>query len=136
MEDRDLTLELPNLWHAYNLQANPYFQDYLREAEPPTNPLDLFVGRDEEVARLLRMIGGSTSSRQIVAGPPGVGKTTLAQRVKEAAAAAGYVTHAHPIGVYADDTASQVLVRILSQVYEALLGVLGTQAAGNEDMEE
>ena len=136
MADSDLTNELPNLWHAYNLQANPYFQDYLREGDPPVYPLDLFVGRDAEVDRLLRGVGGSTSSRQCVAGPPGIGKTTLAQRVKEVAAGAGYVTHAHPVGVYAQDNAPQLLTRVLAYVYEALLGALGASVAEQADMEE
>ena len=67
-----LSMALPNLWRLYNLRSSPFFQATLRQDSEAT-PLSLFVGRQNERQRLLTSIGGSRSSRQAVAGRPGIG---------------------------------------------------------------
>jgi hypothetical protein len=74
-------MALPNLWGLYNLRSSPFSQATLR-ADSQVTPLHLFVGRQRERQLLLTTIGSSTSSRQAVAGRPGIGKTTLVQTVK------------------------------------------------------
>ena len=74
-------MALPNLWGLYNLRSSPFFQATLR-ADSQATPLRLFVGRQRERQLLLTTIGSSPSSRQAVAGRPGIGKTTLVQTVK------------------------------------------------------
>jgi hypothetical protein len=69
-------MALPNLWGLYNLRSSPFFQATLR-ADSDATPLHLFVGRQLERQLLLTTIGSSASSRQAVAGRPGIGKTTL-----------------------------------------------------------
>ena len=63
--------------------------------------MSLFVGREAERQRLLTTIGSSRSSRQAVAGRPGIGKTTLVQVVKADALAAGYWTSAEVLPISA-----------------------------------
>jgi hypothetical protein len=82
-------MALPNLWGLHNLRSSPFFQATLTPGSEVT-PLTLFIGRERERDRLLRGIGGSRSSRQAVAGRPGIGKTTLVQAVKADAMEAGY----------------------------------------------
>ena len=82
-------MALPNLWGLYNLRSSPFFQATLR-ADSQATPLRLFVGRQQERQLLLTTIGSSPSSRQAVAGRPGIGKTTLVQTVKADAQAGGY----------------------------------------------
>ena len=82
-------MALPNLGGLYNLRSSPFFQATLR-ADSEATPLHLFVGRQRERQLLLTTIGSSPSSRQAVAGRPGIGKTTLVQTVKAEAQAEGY----------------------------------------------
>lgn len=115
-------MALRNVWNLYNLSESPFFQDPLRAGERAKHRLDLFVGREHEAERLLGGIGGRpSSSRQVIHGPPGVGKSTLAQYVKNRAAGEGILSSSDAVSVgHADDT-DTVCVRILGYVYEAIV---------------
>ena len=128
-------MALPNLWGLYNLRSSPFFQATLR-ADSQTTPLHLFVGRQRERQLLLTTIGSSTSSRQAVAGRPGIGKTTLVQTVKADAQTEGYWSSDEIIpisarGAGAEGTSEHLLGQLLSGVYDAVLANCPT-AAGPE----
>lgn len=115
-------VSLRNVGQLYNLAESPFFQDPLRTGDRAQHRLDLFVGREAEADRLLGGIGGRpTSSRQVIHGPPGVGKSTLAQYVKARAARERVLSSPGAVSLgHADDT-DTVCVRILSYVYEAVV---------------
>ncbi|WP_216904716.1 ATP-binding protein [Synechococcus sp. CCY 9618] len=113
-------MALPNLWGLYNLRSSPYFQATLRQDVAGT-PVSLFVGRQAERQRLLTTIGSSRSSRQAVAGRPGIGKTTLVQVVKADALEAGYWTSAEVLPISAAEQGEDLLGRLLSGTYDAVL---------------
>lgn len=115
-------MQLPNRWRYFNLRESPFFQDTLGHDGART-PLDLFVGREPELERLLAGIGGAGASRQALGGAPGVGKTTLVQVAKARAVAAGYLATDAILSFYPKDTAEAVFARVLGGVYEALLAV-------------
>ena len=123
-----LAMALPNLWKLYNLRSSPYFQATLLQDSEAT-PLSLFVGRHKERQQLLRAIGGSRSSRQAVAGRPGIGKTTLVQAVKADALAAGYWTSAEIIPISADLTSEELISQLLAGAYDSVLAS-SAQASG------
>ena len=123
-------MALPNLWGLYNLRSSPFFQATLR-ADSQTTPLHLFVGRQQERQLLLTTIGSSTSSRQAVAGRPGIGKTTLVQTVKADAQAEGYWSSDEIIPINAEGASEHLLGQLLSGVYDAVLANCPT-AAGPE----
>ena len=123
-------MALPNLWGLYNLRSSPFFQATLR-TDSQTTPLHLFVGRQRERQLLLTTIGSSTSSRQAVAGRPGIGKTTLVQTVKADAQAEGYWSSDEIIPINAEEASEHLLGQLLSGVYEAVLANCPT-AAGPE----
>jgi hypothetical protein len=123
-------MALPNLWGLYNLRSSPFFQATLR-ADSQTTPLHLFVGRQRERQLLLTTIGSSTSSRQAVAGRPGIGKTTLVQTVKADAQAEGYWSSDEIIPINAEGASEHLLGQLLSGVYDAVLANCPT-AAGPE----
>ncbi len=114
-------MSLRNVWQLYNLSESPFFQDTLRTSPGARYPLSLFVGREHEADRLLGGIGSAPSSRQVIQGAPGVGKTTLVQHVKEQAARAGVLSAPDPVSVGHADSSETVYVRVLSSVYEAIL---------------
>jgi type II secretory pathway predicted ATPase ExeA len=101
-------MALPNLWGLYNLRSSPFFQATLR-ADSQTTPLHLFVGRQRERQLLLTTIGSSASSRQAVAGRPGIGKTTLVQTVKADAQAEGYWSSDEIIPINAEGASAHLL---------------------------
>ncbi len=110
------------VWQLYNLAESPFFQDPLRTGDCAQHRLNLFIGREAEAERLLGGISGRlTSSRQVIHGPPGVGKSTLAQYVKERAAKERVLSSPEAVDLgHADDT-DTVCIRLLSYVYEAVV---------------
>jgi DNA-binding transcriptional ArsR family regulator len=116
---RRILVPLPNLWHLFNLRESPYFQRELQPEHVDYPVEELFVGRETEARRMLSEIGGSVSSRQMVEGRSGFGKTSLVQYVKTQAAAAGYLSYPEPVSLAGADTADKLLVRILSYVFDA-----------------
>ncbi|WP_341886246.1 AAA family ATPase [Synechococcus sp. UW140] len=113
-------MALPNLWGLYNLRSSPFFQATLR-ADSQATPLRLFVGRKRERQLLLTTIGSSASSRQAIAGRPGIGKTTLVQTVKADAQVGGYWSSDEIISISAAGASEHLLGQLLSGVYDAVL---------------
>ncbi len=113
-------MPLPNLWQLYDLRGSPFFQSTLGAASEHF-PLSLFIGRAPEQRQLLSVIGGGRSSRQAVAGAPGIGKTTFVQSVKGAAIDAGYWTVDEVIPLYSGDSVEAVIGRLLAAVYDAVV---------------
>src|SRR5215213_2615818 len=101
---------LPTPWNLYGLTGSPFFQDTLEAAETSSRPLSLFVGRKIELARLRGAIhgAGDRSSRQAVAGAPGIGKTTLVQELKARLLDDGYMTTDAVVPILARDTSEAV----------------------------
>lgn len=93
-------MSIVNAWNLYGLRSSPFFQEELRAAPGAAYPVELlFVGREDELARVGRQIGGSTSSRVLVQGLPGLGKTSFVNRLKADLAAGGALTHDQPIRI-------------------------------------
>jgi hypothetical protein len=113
-------MALPNLWGLYNLRSSPYFQATLR-SDAEATPLGLFVGRERERQLLLTTIGSTRSSRQAVAGRPGIGKTTLVQAVKADAQEAAYWTSSEIMSLGSEGSSEDLLGRLLHGAYDAVL---------------
>jgi hypothetical protein len=113
-------LEMANFWRPYGLRRDPFFQEELKaspEAEFPVHPL--FVGRQAELARIGRGVGGSDPSRTIIEGDAGVGKTSFVNALKADLAAGGLLVHEHPIRVDAGSTVERFLAEVLRAVVRA-----------------
>jgi hypothetical protein len=127
---------LPTPWNLYNLTASPYFQETLESLEGSNRPLSIFVGRARELAQLRSKIhgAGELSSRQAVAGNPGVGKTTLVQGLKATLLEDGYLTSDSLVPILASDTAGDLFGRVLAGLYEIILLNRPHTAIGNQAM--
>jgi hypothetical protein len=107
-------LEVTNFWRPYGLRRDPFFQEELKaspEAEFPVQAL--FVGREAELARIGRAIGGGDPSRMIVEGEAGVGKTSFVNALKAVVAANGLLVHEHPVRMDASSTPDRFLAEVL-----------------------
>lgn len=93
-----------NVWAAYGLAGNPFFQEELRSEAGAFYPISLHVGRDEELKLALRHLGGGPSTRLMVEGAPGIGKTSFVNKLKAELARSGMLTHSDPVRIYADST--------------------------------
>ncbi len=71
-----------SIWNAFGIRVGPFFQEALDLFDQSLRPIELFVGREEETEAVLNRILGSDSSRLVIAGLPGVGKTTFIQHLK------------------------------------------------------
>lgn len=121
MEER----ALPNVWALHNLRSSPFFQEALESGEGARHSIELFVGRRRQLERHLAVIGSaggtSGSSRQVISGPPGVGKSSLAQAVKARAAQHGCLSSPEPVSLGHEDDTDAVAVRILDYLYQAVV---------------
>ena len=113
-------MALPNLWKLHNLRSSPYFQTTLHQGSQVT-PTRLFVGRQRERQQLLSTIAGGRSSRQAVAGRPGLGKTTLVQAVKADALAADYWVADELLSITPGSSNEVLLGQLLAGAYDAVL---------------
>lgn len=122
-----------DVWMLYGLRDNPFFQETL--APGSQYPTALFVGRERETNIILRGVFGSQSSRQVIHGDPGVGKTTLAQHVKDAVAHEGYLVRWKPVSLMAGEDAGALVIDVLASVHESVLANY-PEAAKTEPMED
>lgn len=74
---------IANVWFPFGLRQDPFFQDPLQPSGNSQYPTDqLFVGRNDELALIGRQVLGAPSSRAVVQGDRGTGKTTLVAKLK------------------------------------------------------
>ncbi|MGH7577576.1 MAG: AAA family ATPase [Longimicrobiales bacterium] len=107
-------LDVTNFWQPYGLRRDPFFQEPLEVSPQAVFPVQtLFVGRQAELARIGRAIGGSDPSRTIVEGHAGVGKTSFVNALKAAVAASGLLVHGQPIRIDDGGTPNRFLSEVL-----------------------
>ena len=108
-------IEISSPWAPYGLSDDPYFQQPIEpDADPDaTRPISLFVGRDEEIRLLGGQVVGSSSSRAVVQGTAGVGKTSFVNRLKVALAEHDVLTHAEPVRVTPGTTPRRFVAAVL-----------------------
>jgi hypothetical protein len=96
-------LTIANPWLGWGLKRDPYFQESLTPGPGAAHPSDrLFVGRKGDLEGLAGRILGSLSSRSVVEGAYGVGKTSYLSQLKYALSQHQVLSHADPIRVTRD----------------------------------
>jgi Cdc6-like AAA superfamily ATPase len=83
----------------------------------------LFVARETELKKLQGTIhgAGDNATVQAVAGPPGVGKTTLVKELKGLVLDDGYLTTDSYVALLPHETPEGLFGRVLSALYETIL---------------
>ncbi len=115
-----MTEENSTIWELYGLKTNPFF----------TNPLLLFggdidlrvgfVGREEETRRLRNIIYGNNSSRILVSGDVGVGKTTFVNYMRALASQDKFFTTLKEIAVQPEWSGADFMLNTLSAIYNTI----------------
>lgn len=118
------SIPIASPWTPYGLSDDPFFQAPLSPSDDAARPISLFVGRDEEVQLLGGQVIGSSSSRAIIQGPPGVGKTSFVNRLKVALAEQGVLTHEQPVRIRPGMSPRQFCAEVL----RVLLQIRATHA--------
>lgn len=84
-----------NIWNLYGLKGNPFSTDPLSMYAGELPIEQSFLGRTEEVGKLKKIIYSNKTSRILVYGDIGIGKTSFVNYVKYEAVKDGYFT---PLG--------------------------------------
>jgi hypothetical protein len=106
-------MTISSLWEQFGLRGTPFFQDELRPTDEDGYPITLFVGRADELRRIARRVVSDRSSRTIVQGEAGFGKTSFVNRLKADVASVGIITHEHPIRITSDTTRVSFVADVL-----------------------
>jgi hypothetical protein len=117
-------MTITSLWEQFGLRGTPFFQDELRPSDEDGYPITLFVGRSEELRRITRRVVSDRSSRTIVQGEAGFGKTSFVNRLKSDLGAAGIITHEHPIRITSDTTRSTFVADVLRTLVRIRLAAI------------
>lgn len=109
-----------NLWTAYGLRGDPFFREPL---EPTTGldeprPATLLVGRGPELEHIQTLIESSSSSRTIIQGEAGVGKTSFVSALKARLQSERILTHREPVRVQPDMTARTFVAEVLKVILQ------------------
>ncbi len=111
-------------WTPFGLSDDPFFQAALDpgDSSRATHPISLFVGRTAELRLIGSQVVGASSSRAILTGGPGVGKTSLVNRLKASLAAQGVLTHTAPVRVVSGMTPRHFEAEVLRVLLQMRAG--------------
>jgi hypothetical protein len=111
-------------WTPFGLSDDPFFQAALDPAEDSRaiHPISLFVGRTAELQMIGSQVIGASSSRAILTGGPGVGKTSLVNRLKASLASQGVLTHTAPVRVVSGMTPRHFEAEVLRVLLQMRAG--------------
>ncbi len=109
--------EVGTIWELYGLKTNPFFSDPLLIFGGDIDLKVGFVGRDEEIRRLKNIIYGNSSSRILISGDVGVGKTTFVNYARAMASQDKFFTTLKEIAVQPEWSGSDFILNTLSAIY-------------------
>ena len=123
-------------WTPYGLSDDPFFQEPLDPADDTSRPVSLFVGRQAELQLVAgQIVGNRHTSRALVQGAPGVGKTSFVNALKYGLARQGdapVLMHRLAVRIQAGMTPRQftaAVLQVLLQMRSTLTAQGGTRGA-------
>ncbi len=109
--------ENTSFWELYGLRANPFFTEPLLIYGGDIDLQLCFIGREEEVKRLRSIIYNNKSSRILISGDVGVGKTTYVNYVRAVAQQDRYFSTLKEIAVQPEWTGVDFILNTISAIY-------------------
>jgi len=117
-------------WAPFGLRDDPFFQQPLDPAADAAYPVTLFVGRTRELQQVTNQILGASSSRAVVEGDAGVGKTSFVNRLKADLQGHQALLHRHPVRVHRGMTPHQFLAEVLKVLLQMHASLIASESSG------
>lgn len=125
------------VWAPYGLSANPFFHNPLQAVKGVDRGIHLFrgKGREADAKRIVQRIMNSDNSIILIEGPSGIGKTTLASRIKSIVEESDD-SAVFPDLIQVDLKASRPLEALAAEIlYAAIIAVSRTDTGGSATRE-
>ncbi|MBI2107452.1 winged helix-turn-helix transcriptional regulator [Candidatus Woesearchaeota archaeon] len=110
---------LKDIWELYGVKENPFSTSPILVIGGSI-PIDSFVGRNEHIKRLSRIIASRGGSRTFIYGDIGIGKTSFVNVVRNSAFENGFFTHFKEITTQNKWEADELILNTLSAIYSTL----------------
>jgi DNA-binding transcriptional ArsR family regulator len=110
---------LKNVWELYGVKENPFSISPILVAGGSI-PIESFVGREEHIKRLSKILGSKGGSRTFIYGDIGIGKTSFVNVVRASAFEKGFFTHFKEITTQDKWGADEFVFNTLSAIYSTL----------------
>ena len=114
-----------DIWELYGLRSNPFSTSPIL-VKGGNLPLECFIGRQEQIKQLGKILGSKGGSRSLVFGDVGVGKTSFVNVVRHYAIEKEYFSPFKEIAIQNDWTSDDFILNTLAGIY-ATLQVLKTR---------
>ena len=110
---------LEDVWELYGIRENPFSTSPILVIGGSI-PIDSFVGRNDQIRKLSRIIASKGGSRTFVYGDIGIGKTSFVNVVRNSAFEKGYFTHFKEITTQDKWIPDEFILNTLSAIYSTL----------------
>jgi len=110
---------LKDIWELYGVRSNPFSTAPIL-VKGGLLPLECFIGRQEQIRRLGRILGSKGGSRCLVYGEVGVGKTSFVNVVRAYAIERGHFTHFKEIAIQNDWTPNELILNTFAGIFATL----------------
>ena len=121
---------IKDIWGLYGFGSNPFSTSPIL-VKGGDIPLECFVGREDQIKQLGKILGSKGGSRSLVYGDIGVGKTSFVNIVRHHAIKSGYFTPFKEIAIRSDWTPDDFILNTLAGIF-ATLQVLKDKPISNE----
>ena len=112
--------DFSNIWEIYGLRFDPFYVGPILVVGGEISK-STFIGREKERDMLIRTIRSKGGSRTIVAGEPGVGKTSFVNVVRATARERGFFTPIKEIAVQREWNANDFILNTLFSIFNTLI---------------
>lgn len=108
-----------DIWELYGLQSNPFSTSPIL-VKGGNIPLECFIGREDQMKQLGKILGSKGGSRNLVYGEVGVGKTSFVNVVRHYAIEKGFFTPIKEIAIQSDWTPDEFILNTLSGIFTTI----------------
>ena len=109
-----------NIWNLYGLKGNPFTTDPLSAYDGELPIEKSFFGREAEVEKVKKIIYSNKTSRLLVYGDIGIGKTTFVNFIKHQAVKDGYFTPFGELGLEYDWSPEEFMLNTINIIFTTI----------------